>query len=73
MREQGGKKEANRPSKRGFADQHTVEDTFVASGCCSLPQKQAFAAQHKLFVVVISSTETSTERPRKPMPLFSPF
>lgn len=43
-----------------------VEDALVASGRFSLPKKQALgAADHEWVVVLIDSTETPIERPKK--------
>ena len=48
---------------------HKIEGALVASGRFSLPQKQALAAEQEWVVVVIDSTETPTERPKKTAPL----
>ena len=43
-----------------------VEDVLVSSGRFALPKKQAAqAAEHDLVVVVVDSTETPIERPKK--------
>lgn len=43
-----------------------VEDVLIASGRFSLPSKQALgAAEHEWVVVLIDSTETPIERPKK--------
>ncbi len=43
-----------------------VENALVASGRFSLPQRQALmGAEHEWVVVVIDSTETPIERPKK--------
>jgi hypothetical protein len=43
-----------------------VEDVLAASGRFALPKKQApQAAEHELVVVVVDSTETPIERPKK--------
>jgi len=43
-----------------------VEDALVASGRFSLPKKQALGApEHEWVVVLIDSTETPIERPKK--------
>lgn len=42
-----------------------VEDALAASGRLSLPRKQALEAEQEWLVVVIDSTETPIERPKK--------
>lgn len=43
-----------------------VENVLVASGHFALPKRQAAqAAEHELVVVVVDSTETPIERPKK--------
>ncbi len=43
-----------------------VEDVLAASGRFALPKRQApQAAEHELVVVVVDSTETPIERPKK--------
>lgn len=42
-----------------------VEDALSASGRFSLPRKQAAEAEQEWLVVVIDSTETPIERPKK--------